>query len=69
MHQLYLVFARLTLFLFLASVSTVINADSLESLLMPGKLIKAHKKYEQECTQCHDTSDKDKQGQLCVQRS
>jgi uncharacterized paraquat-inducible protein A len=67
MHQLYLVLARLTSLLFLVTITTAINAESLESLLMPGEVIKGHAKYEQECTQCHDTSDKDKQGQLCVQ--
>ena len=34
---------------------------------MPGPVIDAHKKYEQDCDQCHDTSDKQKQGKLCVQ--
>ena len=67
MHQLCLVFIRLNIFLFLVTVSTVINAESLESLRMPGPVIKGHEKYEHECTQCHDTSDKEKQGQLCVQ--
>ena len=66
MHQLYLVLARLTLLLFLVTITTAINADSLESLLMPGEVIKGHEKYEQDCAQCHDTSDKDKQGQLCI---
>ena len=63
---MHLLFFRLTLFLFLLTATTVINADSLESLLMPGEVIKGHEKYEQECTQCHDTGNKDKQGQLCV---
>ena len=66
MHQLYLVVTRLTLLLFLVTITTAINADSLESLLMPGEVIKGHEKYEQDCAQCHDTSDKDKQGQLCI---
>ncbi|NOQ89520.1 MAG: cytochrome C [Gammaproteobacteria bacterium] len=47
--------------------SASINAESFTSLLMPGPVIEAHKKYEHECEQCHDTSDKQKQGQLCVQ--
>lgn len=33
---------------------------------MPGPVINMHKKYEQNCDQCHDTSGKKKQGQLCV---
>lgn len=58
---------RLTVFLTLMLPSIAINADSFTSLLMPGPVIKAHEKFEQECEQCHDTSDKSKQGQLCVQ--
>lgn len=47
--------------------STVINADTFESLLMPGPVTKFHEEYEQQCDQCHDTANKEKQGQLCVQ--
>jgi hypothetical protein len=47
--------------------AVAINADTLESLLMPGPVIKAHEKYEDKCDQCHDTSDNKMQGQLCVQ--
>jgi len=67
MHQFYLVIVRLTLLLCLVTASSVLNAESLESLLMPGEVIKGHEKYEHECTQCHDTASKDKQGQICVQ--
>ena len=42
------------------------HADALQSLLMPGPLITAHEKYEDNCDQCHDTSDKNRQGQLCM---
>ena len=42
-------------------------ADHFTSLLMPGPLIKAHEKYEKDCDQCHNTSDKESQGQLCAQ--
>lgn len=48
-------------------ITTASNAESLESLLMPGPVVKAHQKYEKDCGQCHDTSDKAKQGQLCMQ--
>lgn len=48
-------------------MTTAIYADSLQSLLMPGEVIKAHEKYEQDCDQCHDTSSKENQGKLCVQ--
>lgn len=47
--------------------ATVIHAESLESLLMPGPVIKAHEEYEHSCDQCHDTSDRSRQSQLCVQ--
>ena len=42
---------RLTLFFILVAITTGINAESLESLLMPGEVIKGHEKYEQECDQ------------------
>jgi len=42
------------------------HADSLRTLLMPGPVIKAHEKYEEDCDQCHETGDKKKQGALCV---
>ena len=67
MHQLQTTFSRLALLLFFMSVTGIANADSLQSLLMPGPVVKAHEKYEQNCDQCHDTSNKDKQAQLCVQ--
>ena len=58
---------RLILTLSIMLTASASNADSLKSLLMPGPVIKAHEKYEQECDQCHDTSDKAKQGKLCMQ--
>jgi hypothetical protein len=36
-----------------------------ETLLMPGKLTAAHAKYEEQCSQCHDRSDRTRQTQLC----
>jgi hypothetical protein len=48
---------------FLPRVST---AATLESLLSPGKLSRAHAKYEGECSQCHDRSDRNRQAQLCA---
>ena len=69
MHLLhsYSSIIRLALFSILMLSATTINADSLQSLLMPGPVNKAHEKYEQECNQCHDTSNKKRQDQLCVQ--
>ena len=37
-----------------------------ETLLMPGKLTVAHQKYEEQCTQCHDRSDRKRQTPLCL---
>ena len=37
-----------------------------ETLLMPGKLTAAHAKYEEQCSQCHDRSDRNRQTQLCL---
>ena len=58
---------RIVLFLALTAITTNSGADSLQSLLMPGPVIKAHEKYEQDCDQCHDTSNKERQAQLCVE--
>lgn len=37
-----------------------------ETLLMPGKLTAAHAKYEEECSRCHDRTDRSRQTQLCL---
>ena len=58
--------ARLILTLTMMSAIHVVHADSLTTLLMPGPVIKAHQEYEQDCGQCHDTSDKSRQGRLCM---
>lgn len=67
MRTIHLSIFRFTLLLAFMSAPTAINADTFESMLMPGPLIDGHKKYEQDCDQCHNTSDKQKQGKLCVQ--
>ncbi len=41
-------------------------AVSMETLLMPGKVIRAHEKWEKTCSQCHDRSDVHRQTSLCV---
>ena len=33
---------------------------------MPGKVTKAHQKYEEQCSQCHDRSNSSRQTQLCL---
>ena len=37
-----------------------------ETLLMPGKLSTAHQKYEEQCSQCHDRNDRNRQTRLCL---
>src|SRR5215472_12311335 len=37
-----------------------------ETLLMPGKLTAAHAKWEEQCSQCHDRSDRGRQTRLCL---
>jgi hypothetical protein len=41
-------------------------AASLETLVMPGKLIQGHAKYEQECSNCHQLFSKQSQSRLCL---
>lgn len=41
-------------------------ADSFESLIMPGPVVKGHAKYEQDCKQCHNVFDKKNQNRLCL---
>ncbi|MDH5180593.1 MAG: hypothetical protein OEZ39_10625 [Gammaproteobacteria bacterium] len=40
-------------------------AVSIESLVMPGKVIEGHKKYEDECSNCHSVLGKETQNMLC----
>lgn len=42
------------------------SADSFEKLIMPGPVIKGHKKYEDECSNCHKIFDKKAQNALCL---
>jgi hypothetical protein len=42
------------------------DAQSPETLLMPGKLTKAHAKYEESCANCHDRTNRARQPQLCL---
>ena len=44
----------------------VAQAAGLESLLMPGKVAAAHTKIEQECAQCHDRANRERQPELCM---
>ena len=40
-------------------------AAGIESLVMPGKLVDGHAKYEDECSNCHQPFSKESQTQLC----
>src|SRR5919108_566430 len=61
-HALLLIFALLTGLL----AGERAEAVNPETLLMPGKLTTAHEKYEEQCSLCHDRSDRSRQTQLCL---
>ncbi len=42
------------------------RAASVEKLLMPGPVTRAHEKQEQDCANCHDRSNKRSQSELCM---
>lgn len=42
------------------------RAAGLESLLMPGKVSRAHERQEEQCALCHDRADKGRQATLCL---
>lgn len=42
------------------------HADNIESVLMPGKVIEGHAKYENECTKCHTRFNKAAQTAQCL---
>jgi hypothetical protein len=46
--------------------ATSAHAGSVETLLMPGKVSKAHIKQEEKCGNCHDRSNKVTQSSLCL---
>jgi hypothetical protein len=41
------------------------SADTVESVMMPGKVIQGHAKWEDDCQKCHKPFDKAAQSQLC----
>jgi hypothetical protein len=43
-----------------------VDAVNPETLLMPGKLSAAHVKYEEQCSLCHDRTDRNRQTALCL---
>ncbi|HQN65645.1 MAG TPA: cytochrome C [Methylophilus sp.] len=46
-------------------LSSLSLADTLESVMMPGKVIQGHLKWEDNCQKCHKRFDKEGQDQLC----
>jgi hypothetical protein len=48
-----------------AWLATAAGAQSIEGVLMPGKVVAGHVKYEQECGNCHVKFDKAAQDRLC----
>ena len=42
------------------------RAGTLEKLLMPGEVSQAHAKIEEQCSSCHDRSDRTRQTSLCL---
>lgn len=42
------------------------RAAGLETLLMPGKVVAGHAKFEHECAKCHDRANRERQPVLCM---
>ncbi len=51
--------------MFVSFCASYAYADSVSSLLSPGKLIQGHLKYESDCEKCHKPYDKAAQSDLC----
>jgi hypothetical protein len=56
----------LSVSLLLGVSQTAVLADTIETLIMPGKVIKGHAKYEDDCNNCHRLFSKEDQSQLCL---
>ena len=61
-------FAKLAILFVLTNVtSSVMAANSLEELIMPGPVTQAHAELEADCNNCHSAfSGDDKQNELCL---
>lgn len=57
---------RLGLRLLLALAAAASNAQSLESALRPGDLIRGHAKWDDDCSQCHVRFDRAAQNERCM---
>ena len=60
------IFLRFILSCVLLLSFSVVYANTLESLVMPGDVIEGHKKYESECSNCHKLFSKKGQDNLCL---
>lgn len=59
--------AKALLFVLLASpLAPAARAASIEKLIMPGPVSKAHARIEGECSNCHDRTDRERQTALCL---
>ena len=56
----------LALTILASTASRQAPAAGLEKLLMPGELTAAHAKLEDDCSSCHDRSDRSRQTSLCL---
>lgn len=59
-------FRFIIIFSFICSLSFSLHANPFESLIMPGEVIEGHKKYESECSNCHEVFSKKGQKKLCL---
>jgi hypothetical protein len=59
--------ARVAWLAAIAAVATpsLSHAFTLRSLIMPGRVIEAHAKIEEQCDSCHESKDTEKQSELC----
>ncbi|MCW9004346.1 MAG: cytochrome C [Gammaproteobacteria bacterium] len=62
-HNCFRLSIMICLLLFVGATA---SADSFEKLLMPGKVVNGHAKYEDNCNKCHDVTDKSRQRSLCL---
>src|SRR3569833_440136 len=59
--------ATALLFVLLASpYAPTSHAASIETLIMPGPVSKAHAKIDGECSNCHDRANRERQTALCL---
>ena len=54
------------LVLLLSLTANWVQADNLETAIMPGQVIQGHAKYEEKCDSCHKRFEKSAQNKLCM---